>query len=39
MYRRRNTRPRTVPGTGSLRLLPVVVAALAVIAGMLVMAD
>src|SRR4051812_16456421 len=39
MYRHRITRSRTVPGRGSQRMLPIVVAALAVIAGMLVMAD
>src|SRR4051794_1821823 len=39
MYRHRNTHSRTLPGGGSLRMLPIVVAALAVIAGMLVMAD
>src|SRR3954451_19525270 len=39
MYRRRSPRSRTGPGGESLRVLPIVVAALAVIAGMLVMAD
>src|SRR3954467_8723038 len=39
MNRRRHERSRTVPGGGSLRILPIFVAALAVIAGMLVMAD
>ena len=38
MYRRRKTRSHTAVGGKSLRLLPIVVAALAVIAGMLVMA-
>src|SRR3954452_19433763 len=39
MYRRRNSRSRTLRGRRSPRMLPIVVAALAVIAGMLVMAD
>ena len=39
MNRRRHPRSRTVPGGRSLRMLPIFVAALAVIAGMLVMAD
>src|SRR3954468_19922947 len=39
MYRRRNSRSRTLRGRWSPRMLPIVVAALAVIAGMLVMAD
>ena len=38
MSRRRHPRSRSVPGGGSLRVLPIFVAALAVIAGMLVMA-
>src|SRR3954471_4926427 len=39
MIRRRRTRSWTLLGGGSLGMLPIVVAALAVIAGMLVMAD
>src|SRR3954451_19146741 len=39
MNRRRHTRSRTVFRGASLGMLPIVVAALAVIAGMLVMAD
>src|SRR3954470_18696624 len=39
MYRRRQLRSRTARGGRSLHMLPVVAAALAVIAGMLVMAD
>src|SRR3954451_12430514 len=39
MYRRRNSRSRTLRGRWSPRMLPIVVAALAVIAGMLVMSD
>src|SRR5436190_24271229 len=39
MNRRRHPRSRTVPAGGSLRILPIFAAALAVIAGMLVMAD
>jgi diguanylate cyclase (GGDEF)-like protein/PAS domain S-box-containing protein len=39
MSRRRHPRSRSLPGGGSLRILPIFVAALAVIAGMLVMAD
>src|SRR3954471_23119942 len=38
MNGRRHPRSRTFPGGGSLRMLPIFVAALAVIAGMLVMA-
>src|SRR4051794_11334878 len=39
MSRRRHLRSRAVPGGGSLRILPIFVAALVVIAGMLVMAS
>jgi len=39
MYSRRHARSRTVPRGGSLRIVLIFVAALAVIAGMLVMAD
>ena len=39
MNSRRHARSRTVPRGGSLRIVPIFVAALAVIAGMLVMAD
>src|SRR3954449_12749635 len=39
MNRRRHARSRTVSGGGSLRIVPIFVAALAEIAGMLVMAN